>query len=245
MPSRCGDRVSGDACSHEKTIDDDREGFCVCLQCGLVLEPIYQQGWSCEAKPLHLSPREEDEADTFLRDVGSRAEIPQGIVESSLSYFRKIRQQLSPHKRRFNRRDVASYALYETLSREGASRTKREIGFYTGCNVAKLWDVESSLDLEDTLEDPGDYIGRFCFLLGIKNIEIAKIRSVLSDWTFLEGVTPQCAAAASIFWFCSENKKQMTLKRVCEACDVSSANISSIIKRMSAANQSEIAMLRM
>lgn len=246
MSSGCHERVSGDACSHQETIDDDREGYCVCIECGLVLEQIYQQGELCLKKPLNLlSLREEDEADTFLRDVCSRAEIPPGISQAALSYFRKIRQQLLPHKRKFGYRDVASYALYETLSRVGASRTKREISFYTGCNVARLWDVESLLDLEDTLEDPSDYIGRFCFLLGIKSAEVAKIRRVLCDWTFLEGVTPQCAAAACIFWFCSENNKSITLKKVCEACDVSSANISGIIRKMSTAYKNKISMMRL
>lgn len=244
MSGRRQQCVPSDACTHEKTIDDDRDGYCVCIQCGLVLEPIYLETNPYRGVFVNPSLWEED-ASIFLRDVCSHAEIPNGIRELALTYFQRIKKRLAARRPKFGWKELAAYSLYETLSREDASRTKKEIGFFTGCQIAKLWDVESALNLEDTLENACDYLDRFCCLLDLTSTEAAKIRHELISWHFLDGVTAQCAAAVAIHWFCVENKKNISLKRICDACDVSPANISSIARRIKPANSIQIKMLNL
>jgi transcription initiation factor TFIIIB Brf1 subunit/transcription initiation factor TFIIB len=162
-------------------------------------------------------------------------------------YFLKIQKNFisrQPTFRKFGWRDIASYALYETLSREGASRTKREIEFFTGCKTAKLFEIESALALEETLEDPSDYIERYAISLGLSRQDSAKMRSVFSGWDFLHRVSSQCAAAVTIHYFCVENQKKISLKNICLACDVSPGHVANIARRMLAANRSQIKLLK-
>jgi transcription initiation factor TFIIIB Brf1 subunit/transcription initiation factor TFIIB len=232
MSDRREDSVPNYACKHQQTLDDDREGHSVCIQCGLVLEPIYQESEPFRGQLMRTSAVEGDAA-IFLRDIGSHAEISGCIISRSLSYFEKIQQQLENHKPKFKWRELAGYALYEVLSREGASRTKREIGYFTGCPPAKLFDIESALSLEDTLENASDYVARFCIELEMSYAEASQIRAHLTSKHFFDGITAQCGAAAAIYWYCRDNKKNMTLKRICQICDVSPANISKFVKKCS------------
>jgi transcription initiation factor TFIIIB Brf1 subunit/transcription initiation factor TFIIB len=208
------------------------------------MEPLYMETNSYRGV-FNQPPAWNGEASLFLQDVCSHAEIPRGILDLSLSYFLNIQKRLGCHKPKFGWKELAAYALYETLSKEGASKTKREIGFFTGCQPTRLFDVESALNLEETLENPCDYIGRFCRLLDMSNTETAKIRAELYHWRFLDGVTAQCAAAVAIHWFCVENKKKMSLRRICDSCDVSPANVSSVSRRLKLSNNDHIKMLRL
>ena len=180
-----------------------------------------------------LSSKEEDAAVRFLRDVSSLAEIPGGIVDHALSYFRKIQKQLGGRKPNFCWRDLAAYALYETLSREGASKTKREIGYFTSCSPTKLFEIESALNLEDTLENAADYVDRFCIQLEMRYSDASAIKNILtSQKSLFNGITAQCGAAAAIHSYCLGKGRKVTLKKICQVCDVSSPNIRKIMTRM-------------
>lgn len=220
----------GNDCAHRQTIDDDREGNSVCLECGLVLEPIYQPLWQ-EAADLSIVERN-DPIRTFLLDVAAHAEIPQSIVEYSMSYYNKIKRQLQNHQPKFSEQVLASYALYETLSRNNISRSVQEIEFFTSCKATKLWSVESALNLKETLNHPLDYVERFCNALEIKYQDVKIIKGIVGNMFGLGGIRPQCVVAVVIYLYHKETKNKLPLLKICEICNVSSTNIYAIIRRM-------------
>lgn len=226
---------------HRQTIDDDREGHSVCIQCGLVLQPIYQHSASVVFFPAAY--KQQDPVLNFLLDVAAHAEIQRFIIDSSLSYFHKIKIQLQEHKPRFTDLVLASYALYETLSRNHISRTAQEIEFFTQIKLAKLWAVESALNLKDTLNHPLDYVERFCSLLDIEFHEMKIIRGIVGNMFGLGGIRPQCVVAVVIYLRCKETKQKMSLVKICEACDVSSTNIYAIVRKMKKQYSEKISLL--
>lgn len=238
--------LQGDVCPHQQTVDDDREGSCVCLQCGLVLEAIYQQPWRQEERDsseVFSSSGQSDQIKTFLLDVAAHAEISACIVEYTYTYFKKIKRQLENHTPKFTERVLASYALYETLSRNKFSRTVQEISFFTTCSLSKLWAVESALNLKETLNHPLDYVERFCSLLDIKYHEMKIIRGIVGNMFGWGGIRPQCVVAVVIHLYCKETKNKLPLLRICEVCDVSSTNIYAIIRKMKKMYSGKITLL--
>ena len=235
MSAASGRNIPGDTCLHQQTVDDDREGHSVCLLCGLVLEQLYQQQDRRETL-IQTSPEkmreEEDPVCKFLLDVAAHAEIPKSVISYAMSYLKKIQYQLMWHEPRFSDKTLASYALYETLSRNSISRTAEEIAFFTQCKLTKLWAVESALNLKDTLNHPLDYVERFCTLLDLEFQEMKTIRGIVGNMFGWGGIRPQCVVAVVIYLYCKELNKKLSLVKICEMCDVSSTNIYAIIRKM-------------
>jgi transcription initiation factor TFIIIB Brf1 subunit/transcription initiation factor TFIIB len=138
---------------------------------------------------------------------------------------------------------MASYALYETLSRNQISRTVQEIEFFTNCKSSKLWAVESALNIKETLNHPLDYVERFCRLLDFKYHDIKIINGIVGNMFGWGGVRPQCVVAVVIFLYCKETKNKLSLVKICEICDVSSTNIYAIIRRMKAQYREKVTLL--
>jgi transcription initiation factor TFIIIB Brf1 subunit/transcription initiation factor TFIIB len=242
-------RHSQQPCLHQQTIIDDREGDSVCLLCGLVLEVVYQQEWRWDrgggGGGEAYSPYENasDPTFNFLLDVAAHAEIQKCIVQQTFSYFKKIKIKLEQRTPKFPDRVLASYALYETLSRNNVSRSVQEIEFFTNCNLAKLWAVESALNLKDTLCHPLDYVERFCSQLSIKFTEMKVIKGIVGNMFGLGGIRPQCVVAVVIYLYCREIKHKLALAKICEVCDVSSTNIYAIIRKMKSMYTGKISLL--
>jgi transcription initiation factor TFIIIB Brf1 subunit/transcription initiation factor TFIIB len=213
-----------------------------------VLEVVYQQEWRSDGGRGGgevCSPYENasDPTFNFLLDVAAHAEIQKCFVQQTFSYFNKIKRKLEKRTPKFPDRVLASYALYETLSRNGVSRSVQEIEFFTSCNLTKLWAVESALNLKDTLCHPLDYVERFCTQLSIKFHEMKVIRGIVGNMFGLGGIRPQCVVAVVIYLYCREIKRKMSLATICAVCDVSSTNIYAIIRKMKKTYAGKISLL--
>ena len=218
----------------------------MCLLCGLVLEVIYQNAWRRGGGGRKASFTNDSASEPmlhFLLDVAAHAEIPQCIVQQAFSYFKKIKMQLEKQVPKFTDSVLASYSLYETLSRNSVSRSVQEIEFFTNCKLAKLWAVESALNLKETLNHPLDYVERFCALLEIEFHQMKIIRGIVGNMYGLGAIRPQCVVAVVIYLYCKEIKRKMSLVRLCEVCDVSSTNMYAIIRRMKKMYSGKISLL--
>lgn len=242
MSTGRGKNLPGDACKHQQTVDDDREGYSVCVLCALVLEPIYQQDGR-EKFSKTIVKAVESPIISFLLDVAAHAHIPQFIIDYSISYWKKIKIQLKGHRPRITDRTLASYALYETLCRNNLPRTVQEIECITLCKRAKLFAVESALNLQDAANHPLDYVERFCSLLDIDFYEMKIIRGIVGNMFGLGGIRPQCVVAVVIFLHCKETNKDLQITKICEVCDVSSTNIYAIVRKMKKMYSNNVSLL--
>jgi transcription initiation factor TFIIIB Brf1 subunit/transcription initiation factor TFIIB len=230
-------------CPHSQTVDDDREGECICLLCGLVLEPLYQ---SQRNEGACFTERENDiqEIHNFLQDVGAHANIPQSLICYTEDYFRIIKKQLTGEKKKkFVDRDLASYALLETLCRHKVPRTVQEISYFTATETSKLFAVETALNIREVLGHPQEYSDRFCALLGLSFWDSKQIRGIVFNMFGLGNVRPQTVVALVVFLYCKEKKINIPLKLICEVCSVSSTNINKLARDVKEPYNSNISLL--
>jgi transcription initiation factor TFIIIB Brf1 subunit/transcription initiation factor TFIIB len=228
MSSRYSGNNERNGCPHTETIDDDQQGECICLQCGLVLEPVYQTQVN---ETRHFNDPENDmrEIDEFLKDVGEHAGIPLSIINYTEWYFQKIKKQLLA-KKKFKDKDIASYALYETLCRHKIPRTVQEIIYFTSTTAKQMFAIESELNIKETLNHPLDYCDRFCSLLGIDFWDGKIIKGIVFNMFGLGNVRPQSVVALVVYLYCKEKKLEITLTDICEVCSVSASNIYKLVR---------------
>jgi transcription initiation factor TFIIIB Brf1 subunit/transcription initiation factor TFIIB len=230
-------------CPHSETIDDDREGECICLQCGLVLEPLYQI-----QKPeatFFTDPQSDlQEISQFLQNVGAHGNIPQSVLTYTMSYFKKIKKQLVG-KKKFKDKDLASYALLETLCRHKIPRTVIEISYLTQTDTNKLFSIETALNINETLSHPQDYSDRFCTLLGLSFCDSKIIKKIVLNMCHLGNANarPQTIVALVVYLYCKEKDIIMPLTKICEICSVSSANIYKLARNVQEPYKSKITLM--
>lgn len=227
--------AEGNGCSHSNTIDDEIDGSCVCIECGLVLEQLYFHSYKFKEKDV-CTEESELNADSkilvFLKDICENAFVVESFVHYSFSYFLQLKKDPAILAKKFKSEEVASYALYETLSRHNVPHTAKEIEHFTGTSCKLLWAIENCLHVTETLNNPQDFAERYCTLLNLDWYNMKMIKGISGNMFGLGDIRPSCVIAAVIFLYCKENNIAMTMKKVCEVCDVSTGNMYKIIKRL-------------
>ena len=133
---------SSNDCNHIHTIDDHITGDIVCTDCALVLGAVY-----LHPTPVKLiserapdgSNNNQNEEEHFIRDVCARGFINNKTRDMAISYMVDISRVL--HKK-FAKKDVASYALFEILIRQNESRTPQELHHISGVLPKTLKTIE-------------------------------------------------------------------------------------------------------
>lgn len=226
MSRAFGKNISRNACSHDNTVIT-AEDECVCTQCGLVLQQLFNPStWHC------FPVSDKDDITDFLHDVGDRAHIPGNIVVHAEHYYKKIKGLLP----KFQNKILAAYALYESLNKFEVPRMAEEIEHYSGVKLKDIWSVESNLSLEIPLSDPINYVHRYCVLLNFSYTEQTTVRRTV--WSIqclpLGNLRCNCLVAVIIYLFCKEEKKKITLRKICETCNISATSVHRVIRQFAA-----------
>ena len=219
--------LSYSQCLHSKTVDDDIEGSCVCLECGLVLEPLFLHNFIPAKCSLDFC-----EIRAFLTDVCANAAMPEYIISYTYQYFKSLSNDYAIKEKKFNKKAIAAYALYETLCRHKIPRTIAEIEYFTGVTSNVIWNIETSLTISETLSYPQDFVERFCTLLKIKFCHTKIIKRIVGNMSGMGNIRPKCVVAAVIYMYCKQKNLKMSMKKICEVCFVSTGNMYKIIKNL-------------
>ncbi len=228
MSRKYDQTVSENACSHQNTIDNERDGECVCTDCGLVLSQLYNENRFLRQIPLVSKNTMHD----FIRDIGENAHIPDCIVAHALNYFDKI-QKLESSK--FCSTDVAAFALYESLNKFEVPRLAEEIAFFSGVKLKKILAIESNLTLETYTHDPKHYVSYFCNILNLSyanQLLIGETVDCLNEEIPLGSVRCNCLVALVIYLFCKDREKKVSLKKICETCSISATSVHRVMRQL-------------
>jgi transcription initiation factor TFIIIB Brf1 subunit/transcription initiation factor TFIIB len=230
--------IGRNECSHSNVVDDEREGTCVCTECGLVLEQLYFPCYTSDIDDI-------DRCKTFLflRDVCSNAFISENIIYYSYTYFKHLKKDQSIISKKFADIAIASFALYETLSRHKNAYTAKEIAYYTGTPCTTLWKIENCLHVTEMLNNPQDFVERYCSSLEIDFYPTKIIKGITGNMYGLGDIRPSCVVAAVIYLYCKEIDEAISMKKICEVCDVSTGNIYKIINRLDKMYKDNISLL--
>lgn len=175
------------------------------------------------------------EIETFLRDVCAHAEVTQSTQEEALRYYKKIYKILKVDQIRLNqteKRIIMAYSLYETLARLKIPRTANEIAYFTECTTTSLFKIESRLKLSSTFSDPADFVSRFGSYLNLSYQDIRIIRRMTKNMYWMGDAKPNSIVAIAIQLYCEKNNIRISLKEICEKCDISLANMYALLRRI-------------
>jgi transcription initiation factor TFIIIB Brf1 subunit/transcription initiation factor TFIIB len=203
------------------------EGECVCTGCGLVLERLYKQSDVATAGKLN---DEHAKIISFLKDICSNACMPEAVTIWTMNYYYQLLKEKA--LKNFKKIELASYALYEILSRNKIPRTAKEIEYFTGTQIQILWKIENCLHFSETLNNPQDFVDRYCSLLNIPFYNIRIIKGIVGNMYGMGDIRPNCVVAAVIYLYYKEINEKMSMQTVCEVCCVSTGNMYKIIRNL-------------
>lgn len=212
-------------CDHVNCWEDTHEGIFVCIDCGLVIEDRLQLNNYEQCIPARKS-----DIETFLTDICHNANLPSGIIPYTLWYLKSVKSR--DDKKMFNEKQLAIFALYESLNRHDIPRTPQELEYYSGIKYTMLWKIENTLMLKTTLAKSENWIEKFCILLEIDFKHVYTLKNIVRNMFGFGGVQPQSLAALVIHLYCKEQHIPITLKKICEFCVVSTSAIAKLKKKM-------------
>jgi len=215
---------SDDGCSHSNTVDNYSDGDQVCTDCGLVLEQLYTNAAFpiSEKKPM---------INNFIADVCMNACIAQSVSDYAISYFETLKKILGS---KYKDEAIAAYAIYEALNRQEVPRTAQEIEHFTGVKLKKLFKIEASLSLPDTLnENPSDYVTRYCALLALDYSAQTVIQTMVKELQdTLGNLKCNCLVAVIIHLYCRYHDKKISLKSICNICCISATSVHRVVRKL-------------
>ena len=217
-----------DVCNHMQTVENDRDGECTCTECGLVLTPLYYE--------QHFSDKTNNEIyneiKEYITDICYNANIPNNVIVASFKYYKELKGNSNLC---FNNKILAAYSIYESLNKMEIPRLAEEVAHYAGVKVNKIWRVESTLTLSDPLNEPTQYVERYCTILKIPYSDQKKIKMLIRDIQEkfnLGCLRSNCLVAAVTHLYCLKKKLKLSLKLICTTCSISTTSVHRIIRKL-------------
>jgi len=168
----------------------------------------------------------------FLQDVCANACLPDSIASYAFSYFKTLKKEEKIKQHKYKDNAIATYALYETLSRHEIPRTCNEIEYFTGIPSAIIFNIEGCLYFSDTLNNPQDFVERYCYSLSISYFHIKIIKGIAGNMYGMGDIRPNTVVAAIVYLYCKEANIKQNMKTICEICSVSSGNVYKLIRSL-------------
>ena len=181
--------------------------------------------------------------ETFLYDVCDKGNIPLSIIQYTLWYVKQIKTQLKIAQKKFKDTEIVIYALYESLNRHNLPRTPQELQVYSGILPARLWSIENCLQLKTTPCRAIDMIERYCVILNLDFSDIVTMKGIIKNMFGLGHIHPQCLISVVIYLYCKEAKKDISVRKICQTCGVSTSNMYKILQKITPRFKAKISLL--
>jgi transcription initiation factor TFIIIB Brf1 subunit/transcription initiation factor TFIIB len=230
MSRPCAETSGESICSHQNTIDNVRDGEATCLECGKVVEQLFGLADDFCAKDDDLH---ESEIHYWIKDVCFNACIPNNVISAAENKYKKLREGLRGNK--FKCKTLAAYAVYQTLIKFGTPRLVEEIAFYTGISSKEIWRVESIVISQGVMNLSTYYCSRYCSLLQLSHtdsMQVENLVTLIEDDLPVGSVRCNCIVAVVLYLFCKEEKKKISLTKICGTCAISSTSVHRIIRML-------------
>jgi transcription initiation factor TFIIIB Brf1 subunit/transcription initiation factor TFIIB len=211
-------------CFHAATISDLATGDIICTACSFVIEKYYDT-------PVTTSFTEPDHKwKNYILNVCANMCVNDCIATESLTRFRSLISTTIAKQR-----EIAAYALYETLLKHNVGKTVEEVSFYTEVLPKAIWKVEKSVHCEYD-EKVENYLDKFCYFNDLTRRDAAQIRKLIVNNVQLleavEGRHPQNVATALIILYCEKNNISKTMKSICDTCGTSVSSAQQMLKKL-------------
>ncbi|GFO05988.1 transcription initiation factor iib [Plakobranchus ocellatus] len=188
-------------------------------------KPMYRNRRTMNSsdRALHVAVRE-------IRQMADRLNVPKMLVDRANNLFKQVHEGKSLKGRSSDA--IVSACMYLACRQEQVPRTFKEI-----CAVSKtskkeigrvfkliLKNLETNVDIIKT----GDYMSRFCTLLGLSNLlqkAATHIAKKAQDMDLVPGKSPVSVAAAAIYMASQASDDKKTPKEVSDVTGVAEVTI--------------------
>ena len=220
-------------CAHSNVVEDLREGSTVCTECALVVNKHFYLPQTFKHENLYLkNSKKDNNAVDFLKDVCENVHIPNNVCRYALGRMKKIMFQTKSGNYKIN--ELASYSLYDALNHFDAPRTPEEVSNFTGVSSKTLWKIEKNMRNSYVIgSDATLYVDRLCAEMSELSFHDKQlIKDKIRKLNGVENIRPTCLVAAIAHLHCKNQKYIITLKSICEMCNVSSSNVHKVIRKI-------------
>lgn len=201
-------------CSHKNIIDDEREGSCVCTECGLVLE---QQLFLPNLKNDYSKIREnENENETEIKELLHRIHLPYSYSEKiTKKCFKKPKKSIP-------------YILYKTLNENGCHVSIKQISAVSGVSNSKIYKNQGNEDV--VISKPEEMLEKYCNYLGLDFNSYTVIKEKIKK-TLKTGHNPLTIVAGNIYLHTKEKGIKVSMKHIARQLNISCISIQRYLKK--------------
>lgn len=203
----------GNNCYFEDLVEDTRSGCFVCVKCGLVQGIIYERTPTCPDFEYN------DDLLVEMKDILDRMHFPTSYASFCHSYYRK-------HYKGRNLKAII-FSIYKTLNEHSFNISLKDLLNANGLNGESTFKTQGTN--ENVLLDIGEMAEKYCNALNLSFKESSVIKEIVRCQP-VSGHTPLTIIAGSIYLYCKEQKKKISVKKVAEITQVSCISIQRYIK---------------
>lgn len=237
------------SCPHIQTIQDDREGSIVCLECCRVLDNLYSTDMyyyvksdlkKCEKKEESQRKKEDTENKNFIKMYSVLEEmadktlhLTNKMLEEVKSLYFKLKNE--EKLQTFKMEKLLAYCLYNILNINQCSRSTQEIiSFFPNLNnthfIHKIQEIVETLNIIPVISTNSDFSDVICSYLDFSYKEKIKIKYYVEQIEDETDINPNTIIACIIYTYCKQYKIKKSLNEICKVCDVSQSGVYRAIK---------------
>jgi len=207
-------------CSHLNEIVDDVRGEIVCMDCGLVLCEKLFKHFSQINKYVCKENEKEKEKENDVNEILEKLNLPNCFTNSILDNYKTNRNA--------KKKEFTSFAIYNTLNKEGFPVSIKEISAVSGYTDSEIYNMQEN---ETIMLDPHSILEKYCNILGIDYKTYSVIKTGLPT-TFESGHTPQTIVASTIYcYFKRYFPKKYPMKIIAKTVHTSCISIQRYLKK--------------
>jgi hypothetical protein len=166
----------------------------------------------------------------FIKDICANHPWLSGVESDSIAYYR-CRLLRDPRIRKYQRCDLATFAIYVQARKSGCGISPSSILNITGGDLSKLQKLENIFNNDVADDDPKFYIAELGIAYQLSGSDVAKLRKI-SDMLQGDcfGCYPRTIAAALLYLYIrSTNKLKISLSSIARNCKLSPASIRAVL----------------
>lgn len=210
-------------CHHPATQISYPENEDVCVDCGLVIEKIYVDGF----RTVISDEVDLNESRTFLMDIINNANISPGVRFNTEFAFNNLRRERKLSS--FKNRELICYCLYRELINQNVPRSPEEISYYAGVHHSVIWKIEKCMEHQSYLS-PAHMLQRVGQEL---DIPITLNPAIISSVFKLEKIScakPGTILGCAIMILSKKNNLDIDVNIIAESCGVSATSVKTLFK---------------
>ena len=222
-------------CNHLNVVEDFQEGTTVCTDCAFVVKKqLYLPQTFTHRKNVFENSKKENDANDFLKNVCENVQISNNICVYAINQMKKV--NIHTRNQNFKTNELASYSLYDALNHFDTPRTPEEMSRFTGTTPKTIWKIEKQMRNPYVIgSDATLYVDRLCANMSELTFrDKQSIKEKIRNSRDFTDVRPTCLVATITHLHCKDQKYNITLKNICEICNVSSSNVHKLIRKSTA-----------